>query len=187
MSLERKYSDETIKIQHIGLKNDIHLFEFQLDEQFFVNYEQSLVKTCALTVYITFNKKATPYHTKIQIDGTIDADCDRCNAKFPLRILTEYEVYIKYTDEHSELDESETEIIFITRDEPEIDLTKLVYDLVHLSIPIHKTCDDSSNGQKCDTEMLKMIDNYLQENAETKENEIDPRWEKLKNLKDKLN
>jgi uncharacterized metal-binding protein YceD (DUF177 family) len=180
-------SDLAVKIQHTGLKNDVHLFDFQLNGEFFANFEHSIIKQCDIKISIVFDKRIEPYHTKIQIDGTVQTECDRCNALFPLKIMADYELYIKYTGEHSDGDDSETEIIFITRDEPEIDFTKLIYDLLHLNIPIYKTCDDAGSGAVCDEEMLKTINQYLQKPEKETNKEIDPRWEKLKKLKDNLN
>jgi len=184
------HKDLEIKIQHIGLKKENHLFEYQIDGTFFADFENSIIRDCAIKIAIFFDKRIEPYHTRIQIDGTVQAECDRCNAVFPMKILADFELYVKYRGTHQEDEDSETEILFITRDEPEIDFTKLIYDLLHLSIPIYKTCNDIGNNVECDKEMLKVIDTYLQQTEHNKKNktkEPDPRWAKLQELKDKLN
>ena len=184
------HNDLSIKIQHKGLKKEVHIFEYQLNGAFFANFENSIIQDCNLKVLINFDKRLEPYHAKIQIDGTVKADCDKCNATFPMTVLADFELYIKYIGEHNSEEESETEIIFITRDEPEIDFTKLVYDLLHLSMPIYKVCNSVGNTEFCDKEILKAIDQYLQKTEEKNEQateEIDPRWAKLQELKNKLN
>lgn len=57
-------------------------------------------------------------------------------------------------------------------------------------MPIYKVCNSVGNTEFCDKEILKAIDQYLQKTEEKNEQateEIDPRWAKLQELKNKLN
>ena len=56
----------------------------------------------------------------------------------------------------------------------------MIYEFVHLSIPIKKTHPDKKNGDPgCDPEILKLL---ATEKEEEDKKEIDPRWDILNNL-----
>jgi uncharacterized metal-binding protein YceD (DUF177 family) len=57
-----------------------------------------------------------------------------------------------------------------------------MYEYVATALPIRHVHPDDENGlSTCDTEMLNLLDKMQQKDDDEKE--IDPRWEKLKELK----
>lgn len=188
MQYVNENSDLEIKIQHIGLKKDVHQFNYLLDDKFFANYEHSIIQNGNINVQLTLDKRIEPYIINLEIDGNINTDCDKCNAVFPLRIQSDNTIYVKFTENKQDEEEQDIEIIFLGRDEPEIDLSKIVYDIIHLNLPIYKVCNEPGNTTYCDKEVLNALNEYLKHNEQENEEKIaDPRWDKLKNIKDKLN
>lgn len=185
MQYNSENTDLEIKIQHIGLKKDIHQFKYILDDKFFANFDHSIIQNGIIHIQAEFDKRIEPYIINLQIDGNISSDCDKCNAVFPLRIQSDNTIYVKFSGETIE-EEQDTEIVFISRDEPEIDLSKIVYDILHLNLPIYKVCNEPGNTEYCDQEVLKALKEYLNQNSEEEKTE-DPRWAKLKDIKDELN
>ena len=60
----------------------------------------------------------------------------------------------------------------------QIDIAPLIYDYIILALPIQKIHGKAGNKPaKCNSETLKHLDNHEEKN------EIDPRWEALKNIK----
>ncbi len=82
------------------------------------------------------------------------------------------------------LDTEDTEILYIGKDDMQIDITQYVYEYLHLALPIHKICDNPGKTIYCDSEIVQFLDK--QQNKEDN-NSGDPRWNELNKLKDKLN
>lgn len=178
-------TDLEVKIQHIGLKKDVHQFMYKLDDKFFANYDNSIIQKGDISIKLQFDKRIEPYIINMEIDGNIISECDKCSASFPLRIQSDNTFYVKFSGNTTE-EEQDTEVLFIGRDEPEINLSKIVYDILHLDLPIYKVCNEPGNGKFCDLDVLKALNDYLSHSDDKKE-KIDPRWAKLKNIKDDLN
>ena len=169
------------KIPHAGLKKEIHEFTYELTETFFAKFENALIQKCTIEATVTFDNRQEPYILEIDLDGIIWSDCDRCTSSIPVTIHSSYNVYVKYTTDETMKDLDEMEIIYISRDEPSIDLSQFLYEFVHLSIPVHVICDNPGKTEYCDMEIIKLIEQQKEEDS------ADPRWADLNKLKDKLN
>jgi uncharacterized protein len=76
--------------------------------------------------------------------------------------------------------------VIITRDQDSIDLGQFMYEFIVLSIPIKKIHPDLRNEEEDEDESDVRIvysTSTEKEQREKKEEDIDPRWEKLKKLK----
>jgi uncharacterized metal-binding protein YceD (DUF177 family) len=169
------------KIPHAGLKKDIHEFSYELTEKFFANFDNALISKCSIQVNITFDNRQEPYMIEVDLDGTVWGECDRCTASIPLSIHASFVVYVKYVYDESMKEQEDAEIIYIAKDDTNIDITQFLYDYVHLSIPIHKICDNPGKTEYCDQEIVRILE------QKTTDNTTDPRWAGLDKLKDKLN
>jgi uncharacterized metal-binding protein YceD (DUF177 family) len=169
------------KIPHAGLKKEVHEFSYELDESFFANFENALINKCNIQVNIKFDKRHEPYTIEVDMDGTIWSECDRCTASIPLSIHTSFIIYVKYTYDETLKETEDVEIIYIAKDDMDIDITQFLYDYAHLSIPVHKICDKPGETEYCDQEIVRLLE------QKTTDNSTDPRWAGLDKLKDKLN
>jgi uncharacterized metal-binding protein YceD (DUF177 family) len=169
------------KIPHAGLKKEIHEFSYELTEKFFKNFENPQIEKCNIQVNITFDKRHEPYIIEVDLDGTVWTECDRCTANIPIAIHSSFTIYAKYTVDEALKDLEEVEIIYIAKDDQDIDITQFLYDYVHLSIPIHRICDKPGKTEYCDQEIVRLL------NERQPETKTDPRWSGLDKLKDKLN
>ena len=115
----------------------------------------------------------------ISIKGSVQVVCDRCLELFNLPTTFKGVLFAKIG---SSEEESNDEIIFLTEEDYEVNLAQYLYESVCLSLPLKRYHGLSgTKASDCDEEMLqKMI--ATNENDSTDE-DIDPRWEKLKNLK----
>jgi uncharacterized metal-binding protein YceD (DUF177 family) len=169
------------KIPHAGLKKEVHEFTYELNEAFFANFENALIQQCEVQVNVTFDNRQEPYLLEVDLDGVVWSDCDRCTAPIPVTIHSSFTIYVKYTTDEAMKDLDELEIIYIAKDDQDIDLSQFLYDFVHLSIPVHVICDKPGKTEYCDMEIIGLL-----EQQQEKE-KIDPRWADLDKLKDKLN
>jgi uncharacterized metal-binding protein YceD (DUF177 family) len=89
-------------------------------------------------------------------------------------------LYVRFGDKFEELDDN---IIVIPRNESKFNISQYIYEFVVLSIPYKKVhLEDGNNKSGCDSEMLKRLNEFKAEEKKISNNDIDPRWDKLKNL-----
>jgi uncharacterized metal-binding protein YceD (DUF177 family) len=88
-------------------------------------------------------------------------------------------VIFKYGEEAQEISD---EIVVITRDQDSLDLGQYLYEFIILEIPIKKIHPDLQEEDE-EEGNLKMIYSTGSDEDNDDNNEIDPRWEKLKKLK----
>lgn len=172
------------RIPYIGLKQGIHVFDFTITEQFFDFVDAEKVEKAEINVDVEFNKKTSHFELKFNIQGYLFTACDRCLEKFPQEILDEYMIYIKLTDE-TDLESDDPDVIFLNRQETHIDLKQLIYEFIELSIPLQRICSNPGKLKYCNLEMLKYINKFedISSKEQNEENDIDPRWSALKNIK----
>jgi uncharacterized metal-binding protein YceD (DUF177 family) len=165
-------------IPFTGLKLGKHEFEFEVTDTFFDEFEYSLVKKANLKCQVELEKQETMIILNFQINGTIDANCDRCLAAYPQQVdITEQQV-AKFSDEAIDEDE---EIIALTKNDHEIDVSKLIYEYINVALPLITVCSNEGETPYCDKEMLANL-NKLTANTEQNE-QADPRWDALKKFK----
>ena len=169
------------RIPFKGLKTGKHNFRFEVGEAFFNEFEYSLVKSGKLIVDLELDKQETMLILLFSINGEIYLNCDVCLANYPSAVSVEERQIVKFTgDEH--LEDDTEEIIMLSRNEFEIDVSNLIYEFINLSVPYISRCGDEGNTEWCDKEMIRKLNELSGSNKE-ENNTDDPRWEALKNIK----
>ncbi|MES2622675.1 MAG: DUF177 domain-containing protein [Bacteroidota bacterium] len=169
------------EIPYVGLKIGIHKFSFDIDGKFFDYFKDSPIQDCNVKVNLEFEKKETFFILNFFIDGSVKVECDRCLITFDKPIFGDYVCYVKFAEE-PEKENDEPDVLFIGREQTVIDLSQLLYEYVNLCLPMQKLgCESPGNEPQCNKEVLKYL---TPGNGESKkEEEVDPRWAALKNLK----
>ncbi len=112
----------------------------------------------------------------------VDAEfiCDRCNGKYSDTIKNNFKLVYLFGKQNSE--NTDTNVKYISKTTEEINLTKDAVDYAYLAVPMKKLCNTACKGlcANCGTNL-----NIKECNCETEN--INPVWEKLLSLKDKLN
>ena len=165
-------------IPFTGLKLGKHHFEFLVTDAFFDEFEYSLVKKAKLTCRVELERQETMLILNFHINGTIDANCDRCLAQYPQPVDVHEQQIAKFSEEAIDEDD---EIIVLTKNDHEINIAGLIYEYINVALPFITVCSDEGNTPYCDKEMLESLSKLT---ANTEQNEqIDPRWEALKKIK----
>jgi uncharacterized metal-binding protein YceD (DUF177 family) len=174
-SLEKEY-----RINIARLKYGSYSDSFDVDSAFFEHFEQSPIQGGNVQIDIEIFNYETHLDTKFHLKGTVELACDRCQGPYDFDLDTEYRIIYSYDPD---LDFEGYELMFIDRKDPYLSLVQEIYDFVNLSVPFRKVPD--SKVHTCPEAVLKLLG--LTEDAENvaKAEEIDPRWEALKKLKDK--
>ena len=168
-------------IPYTGLKLGVHQFEFEVDDAFFSEFEYSLVKSGNLKVELELEKQETMLILQFHISGEIKLSCDVCLADYPYPVEIKERQIAKFTNDENLEDDTE-EIIVLTKNEHEINVSALIYEYITLAAPYISRCEDEGNTEWCDREMIEKLDQLSGRDQEETEGE-DPRWEALKNIK----
>ena len=191
-------------IPFIGLKLGFHEFEFQIQDAFFEDRQYSSIHSGTANVRLVLEKKETMMIGEFEIKGSVSTDCDRCNDPIEVPIKGSFKLIFTFGNEPSE-DES---IIVMHPDDYELELKDHLYELLIVSLPtrlIHP------KGE-CNEEMIELLSKYTvqqepsgseddddeddwdfeddyeddedwEDEDEDDDSPIDPRWNKLKDIK----
>lgn len=172
------------RIPFVGLKKGVHYFDYEISQEFFSFFEASPVHESSANILLRFDKKEDFFILKFDIGGSVKVSCDRCLENIEMPIEAEYTVYVKFEDARMEgKEEEENDIIFLSMNETELDVSQLIYEFFHFSLPMRKNCQNLSEEERpCNTEVLQYL-NDEQQKTEREEGEIDPRWQALRHLK----
>jgi uncharacterized metal-binding protein YceD (DUF177 family) len=164
------------QIAFVGLKPGVHHFNYEVDDAFFSSFQQSLVPGGRVFVDLSFDKKDRLFVLNFDISGIVKTECDRCTAPLDLPIHGNYTMYVKVGDRREQDVDSE-EVMWIFEGESLLDVSDLIYQFIHLALPIQKVHPQKSDGTTgCDPKMLQLI-KTLEPKTET-----DSRWDVLSNL-----
>jgi len=170
------------RIPFSGLAAGKHDFEFDMDNKFFDCYEHSLVKKGNLRALVSLQKQENMLIVNFNIHGDIFLTCDICLAEFAAPIEFQERVIVKFTQE--EWDQETEEVLILNKAEHELDIANLLYEYINVRVPYYAKCAEQGKNITCDPDMLAKINGISdQEDAETKTENIDPRWAALKNIK----
>lgn len=163
-----------------GLRDEIHTFRFEVDDEFFRCFEGTVIQQGNLKVELTLDKRPNLMVLHFEISGTVSVECDRCLETFDLPLEDEQDLIVKYDLEPRE----DAEVIYILKETPSLNVAKYVYEYIHLALPIHKTHDMA--GMDCDPEMMKFLKQSEppKEKPKQKEDSPDSVWSELKKLND---
>jgi len=166
----------------IGLSNKIHLFHFDLKDDFFERYGKEVLSKGDFDAEVSLDKRETFIEVDFKISGYAKLICDRSLEPFDHTLNITRKVIFKYGEEPQEVSD---EIVIITRNQDKIDLGQFMYEFIVLSIPIKKLHPDLINEEEDEDESDVRIvyTTSTEKEEEKKEEDIDPRWEKLKKLK----
>lgn len=164
-------------IQFRGLGVEIHQFKFKVNESFFEAFNYSELKAGDVSVNLSMEKQETMLVLGFSLKGSVKVLCDRCLDEFDFAIDSSERLIVQFGESYQELSD---EIVVIPENAYEIDLAPYIYEFINLSLPIQKIHPNDSEGNSlCKKEITDLLDDL------GGEQQIDPRWEELKKLKNK--
>ncbi|MBS1572424.1 MAG: DUF177 domain-containing protein [Bacteroidetes bacterium] len=163
-----------------GLKEGKHNFQFEIGTSFFELFDtEQEFSNPIIKADILLDKHSTFLEFWIKIFGTVDLVCDISNETFRNPIENDTKFLVKFGEEY---DDSNEEVITIPQHEHAFNVAQIIYELVTLSIPMKKL---SPNLSQKDLEILEKFSPQEIEEKEEQKEEIDPRWEALRQFKNK--
>ena len=158
-----------------GLKYGLHNYEFQIDSQFFKEFEESPIQIADVNVELGFDKSPDMFVLDFNIRGKIKTECDRCLSVIDLPIESRNQLLIKLSQEEQSDD---ADIIFMDPEISNLNVAEYIYDFIVLSVPLKKVYDCMSDiPPPCNFQMLE----YLNKTDLNSSEEENPFKEALKN------
>ncbi len=168
-------------IPFVGLKQGIHQFEYEISNDFLALFDFEEYNSSNLHVALEFNKKGTHFELNFQIEGSVNVDCDVSTEAFDLPLSNDLHLVVKFGDDYN--DENE-ELLILPHGEYEINVSQYIYECIVLGVPskrVHPGIEDGTLQSEILERLESLAPKEVKESIKA-EDEIDPRWNKLKNL-----
>ena len=173
----RKLKEFTIPF--VGLKPGKHQFEYETDNKFFEHFDYDEFNGADVKVDLLLEKKPTMMEFTFRASGTVNVYCDLTNEPYDQPIDSELFLVVKFGQEYNDDNE---DILILPHGEFEINVQQYIYELVVLAVPSKRVHPGVLDGT-LQSEVLEKLAELSPGEKETKpEEDIDPRWDKLKNL-----
>lgn len=177
-------------IPFVGLKLGKHHFEYQISNAFFEIFDYDEFKNSDIKVNVVLEKKSTMLELIFKQQGTVNVPCDLTSEDFDLPIEGEMKLLVRFGDVYNSDNE---ELLILPFGEFEIDVAQYIYEMIVLSVPLRRVHPGIKDGSLKTEALAKLNELILKEEAEeaeveeteveeNKEENIDPRWDKLKQL-----
>ena len=163
-------------IKFSGLKEGIHLFNYELGNKFFKNFDYYDFLDAKLFAKLELEKQSRLLNLKFSFNGEIEVQCDVSMESFNLDLETEHAVVVKFKDDIISTDDK---VIFMPAGSHSIDVSHLIYESIILAVPQKKVHPGIENGS-LKSEIVEKLE-ALKPKKNFKE-KTDPRWDKLKDL-----
>lgn len=159
-----------------GLALGSHSYQFEINDGFFAEREYSEIQQGKVAVSLDIDRQETLMVLHFGIEGTVRVACDRCADEFDLPIRDEREFFLKLGTENAQ--ESD-DVEVVQAEQADYDISSLVYEFIILAVPMHRVHPE---GQ-CNPEVMAMLTAEAPVEETQDENEMDPRWAALKDIK----
>ena len=163
-------------IKFSGLKEGIHLFDYEIGNKFFKNFDYYDFLDAKLFAKLELEKQSTLLNLKFSFNGEIEVQCDVSMESFDLKLETEHAVVVKFKDDIISTDDK---VIFMPAGSHSIDVSHLIYESIILAVPQKKVHPGIENGSLKSDIVEKLEELRPKKNFNEK---TDPRWDKLKDL-----
>ena len=176
---------ERFNIKFVHLKPGRYTYDFEIGEDFFENFEYSLINKASIKVHcLMVKEKETLLHFRFFLEGSMHLTCDRCLDEFDMPVYMEEKLMVKITDHEeitSEEEEQAEDLVLLPTDAIYFNVAKPVFDYLNLAKPMKPACDYVNKA--CNKEMIDILNNMQKQQKEN--DDIDPRWEELKKFLNK--
>ncbi len=153
-----------------GLRDGLHEYDFSIGREFFQCFQESPIEDASVKVHFLFVKSPSLFELTFEFKGTVKVTCDRCLDEFDLPIRDQQVLLVKFDEKEWE----DTDIIYVLRGTPKLNVAKYIYEFINLAVPMVRTHDDA--GERCNPAMLK----YLTKETAREEDTGSSLWDALK-------
>lgn len=161
------------RIDFTGLTPGVHTFEYHVGQELFDHFGfQDNWTDARIEVKATLTKRPSMMELSIESQGDILVPCDMTGEEFRLPVKGAQHLLIKQGEVPGEQDD----VVTIPWEASSVNIVQYIYETIVLGIPQKRYHPDYLSG-KMDAPAMQSTE------EDTKEEEIDPRWAKLKDIK----
>lgn len=161
-----------------GLKTEPVKMEFNLDNAFFADIEGEEFQKGNIKAVVTAKKNHDVFDFDFTLAGTVTVACDRCLDDLDIEVETENSLRVKLGDDYA--DDGDT--VIVPEQDGDLNIAWYLYEFVALALPMKRV---HAPG-KCNREMTGKLGKHTRGNTDEDDDtgnaDIDPRWESLKNI-----
>ncbi len=161
---------DSYRVDIKAMPTDDETYQWQVDDDFFKAVEGSEIQQGRLNVKLRVKRISEVCELTFRLSGEVMVPCDRCLELMPVSVNAEYTVRAKWGEEY----EDDGEILTVPEADGALNVAWNIYEFAALEIPIRHVHPDGQCGAQ---ESLLTVENKAEEQS------IDPRWEKLRQLK----
>lgn len=168
-------------ISFVGLKLGKHQFEYQINKAFFDHFEYDDFESADIKVDLVLEKKSLMLELHFNHKGSVHVPCDVTGEMFDLPVEGNLRVVVQFGDEFNNENE---ELLILPHGEHQLDVSQYIYEMIALSVPLRRVHPGVEDGTLQSVALDKLNElkvTEVEEEVEV-EKEIDPRWDKLKQL-----
>lgn len=177
-----KKGERVYNIDLFGLSLATHEFHFSFNSQLFEDQELMIVEKGHGSCNVILEKSETLITLHFEINGEVELTCDRSLEKFMFPIDLKERLILKYGEE---LDDSNDDVWVIPEGLQVFNVKKNILEFINVAVPMKrlhpKFGEDDAEGME-----LVYTSESLSDDGSSDE-EIDPRWAALKELKNSKN
>ena len=169
------------EIKFARLKEGEHDYQYELDKAFFEEFSYADFSDAKFDVRTKLIKKAHAMELEVSIEGQALVQCDVSLDYFWLPLSTQGRLEIKFG---SGFDDTNDEVLWLPETEHSFNVAQYLFELAALAKPL-KTVDPEVKAGKKAQETLRRLEELSPDNQQAsanKDQDIDPRWEKLRDL-----
>ena len=168
-------------IPFVGLKIGKHHFEYQINNKFFDLFDYDEFQNSDIKVTVVLEKKSNMLEISFKQEGTVNVPCDVTGEDFDLPIKSKMKLIVRFGEEFNNDNE---ELLILPFGEFEVDIAQYIYEMIVLSVPLRRVHPGVKDGTLESEALKKLNELAVKEKKEEnkKEDNIDPRWDKLKQL-----
>ncbi len=161
-----------------GLSQGKHIFDYIIDDKFFLEFGGGVVDEGDVNVRVTLEKQSSLMILWFDVEGTVHVQCDRCLEMYDQPIKGLEKIFVKFGEkEYTEGDD----VIWVSVNDYQLNVAQLIYEFIGLAIPIKRVHPDDEDGKTtCDPAMIEKLDKYIVR----EEDHSNPAWNELKKLLD---
>lgn len=166
-------------INFSALKLGEHKFDYKFDNQFFKDFLYEGFLDATFNSHVMLTKKESALELAFTLEGQVLLNCDLTNEEFWHPLTSETKLQVKFGQNY---DDTNDEILILPEGEHTLNVAQYFYELAVLAKPLKVIHPDVLAGKK-GQDVLKKLEELSPENSVREEKEeIDPRWNKLKDL-----
>lgn len=185
------------------IPGEVRKHEYLLDNLFFMLIEGDELQKGKVNVLLTVERKPSCFMLQFRIEGVAIVSCDRCLDEMEVAVRSDNRLIVKLGKEYAEEND---ETLIISEEEGSLNLAWFLYEFVALAIPMRHIHPPGKCNKAMSTKLKKHSakswddnedgaahDGYeAEESAEASDDgqeseTADPRWDKLKDIKENIN